>query len=109
MSVPARADCMVSGVVAEVVHNVCLSADGWGAKAAKQCRPPPCGIVHRRMPCGVKPRWPRVGDRITRAAQTIPRRIVEPLHDAGIARGRPGYIITTELWVYAERCGDKIP
>ena len=40
MSVPARADCMVLGVVAKVVHTVCLSADGWGAKAAKQCRPP---------------------------------------------------------------------
>ena len=54
MSVPARADCMVLGVMAEVVHDVCLSADGWGAQAAKQCRPPPvkfrpCGIVHRRM------------------------------------------------------------
>ena len=50
MSVPARADCMVFGVVAEVVHDVCLSADGWGAKAAKQCRPPPVPAVRDSSP-----------------------------------------------------------
>ena len=43
------------------------------------------------MPCGAEPRWPRVGDLIIRAAQTIPSRTAEPLHEAGIARGRPGY------------------
>ena len=49
-SVPARADCMVLGVMAEVVHTVCLSADGWGAKAAKLRRSRPCGIVHHVVP-----------------------------------------------------------
>ena len=50
MSVPARADCMVLGIMAEVVDNVCLSADGWGAKAAKQCRPPPVPTVRDSSP-----------------------------------------------------------